>query len=349
MAKKINLDLSTILIEKVIVHDVPQHKKQDFAITPNYSEQESKLSDGLRSFFKDKVVQALGSDKAFKICFDDANTSPAPWLVSEMLKTNCKDIVTSTKSIAEHLFKVQVGNNAAGILVIIFGKINTLNTCMILKLERDKGAQLTLDPKTKSYNIEEVKDLMLTQKTKIFKVALFVLRDQFSVKFDGMVMDYQIDVKAKKEVITFFIDKFLGCKTFEDPKITTQRFYNYTRVFIDTLEDPLDKAKYLQDLNSYMQKNDNVINPKDFADDYLKSTKDRNNYKNYLETKNFKFSAFPKDTHFVENKFKKIVVLFENDISIIGNKGTFDKKVKLTKTDNGLIRAELTSKIKKIS
>jgi hypothetical protein len=67
------IDLSTIIIEHIIVHDIPKHKKNVLTVEPTYSQQESKISDGLRLFFKDKVVQALGSDKAFKICFDDNN------------------------------------------------------------------------------------------------------------------------------------------------------------------------------------------------------------------------------------------------------------------------------------
>jgi len=349
MPKRIRIDLSTIVIENVIVHDIPQHKKLDYTIEPSYSELESTLSDGLKLFFKDKVVQALGSDKSFKICFDADNTSPAPWLLQELLNSDGKNFVGSSKSLAKHLYETQIGSNTAGILVIIFGKINDLNTCIILKLERDKGAQLTLDPETKSYNINEVQDLMLTQKTKIFKVALFIFKDHFSEKFDGLLMDYQINIKAKNEIVTFFIDKFLGCKAFEDPKVATQNFYKHTRGFINTIDDQILKVKYLQDLNSYMQKNSNMLNPREFADDYIKTPEEKNSYKNYLVSKKVKFSAFPKDVYLVENKFKKITVSFENEITITGNKGTFDNKVKLTKLRNGQHHAEITSKIKSIN
>lgn len=54
MAQKI--DTSSILIEQIIVHDIPKHKKGEPGIEPIYSEKESKLTDGLRNFFKDKVV-----------------------------------------------------------------------------------------------------------------------------------------------------------------------------------------------------------------------------------------------------------------------------------------------------
>ncbi len=347
MAQKI--DTSTIQIERIIVHDIPKHKKGELEIEPTYSQKESKLTDGLRIFFKDKVVQSLSSDKSFKICFDEENTSPISWITNEFLNSDGSDIVSQSIAITKHLFEIQVGYNAAGILVIIFGKINSFNTCIILKLEKDKGAQLKLDLKTKSYNIEEVKDLMLTEKTKIFKVAMFILRENFKIKYDGFIMDYQIEIKEKKEATTWFINKFLGCRAFEDPKITTQHFYNYTRTFIDTISDDIERAKYIQDLNSYVQKNTPTLSPKEFADDYLLTTEHKNDYKNYLDSKKFNFTSFPKDITQIEKHVKKITIAFVNDISIIGNKGILDKKVKLEKLENGQTRAEVISKIRRIT
>lgn len=346
MATKI--DTTTIIIERIIVHDIPKHKKGEKGIEPNYSEQESKLTQGLKNFFKDKVVQALSSDKSFKISYYEESDSPISWISNDILKTDGLNFVLQSKAITKHLFEIQVGYNAAGILVLIWGKVNSFNTCIILKLEKDKGAQLTLDPKTHSYNIAEVEDLMLTQKTKIFKVAMLILRDNFKAKYDGVIMDYQIDIKEKKEVTTWFMDKFLGCKAFEDPKITTQHFYNYTRAFINTFPDDIDRAKYIQDLNSYVQKNSLTLSPKEFAEDYLRTTGHRNDYKNFLDTKKFKFSSFPKDISQIDRQVRKITLTFDNDISIIGNKGTFDKKVKLEKLGNGQTRAEVTSKIRSI-
>lgn len=346
MAKR--MDTSSIRIEQIVVHDIPKHNKNDLSIEAQYSEQVSKLSDGLRLFFKDKVVQALNSDKSFKICFDDEYTSPISWIINELLVSKGSDVVSQSKKIAKHLFEIQVGLNAAGIFVFIFGMISGKNTCIILKLERDKGAQLSLDPNTHSFNIQEVKDLMLTEKTKIFKVALFILRSDFEVQYDGLLIDYQIDIRAKKEVRTWFMDKFLGCRAFEDPKITTQYFYNYTRQYIDTLADEIEKTKYIQDLNSYIYKNTQRLSPKEFADDYLQDIKQRNDYKNYLATKNFTFSSFPKDTTQIDRQIKKFAVIFENGISIIGSNGTFSDNVQLEVLDDGRHKAVVTSKIKRI-
>lgn len=77
-----------------------------------------------------------------------------------------------------------------------------------MKLERDDGARLTMNEATKFFDISEVKDLMLTSKTKIFKIALLVDRSDYDIDFDGDIMDFQINSKERKELSSFFIDDF---------------------------------------------------------------------------------------------------------------------------------------------
>ena len=68
------IDYSQLIIERLIIHDIPKHKKNEEG-TPYCSENESTITDGLRLFFQDKVKSALNSDQAFKVCFKDETTS----------------------------------------------------------------------------------------------------------------------------------------------------------------------------------------------------------------------------------------------------------------------------------
>ena len=65
-------------------------------------------------------------------------------------------------------------------------------------------------------------------------------------------MDYQINPRNKKEINTFFLD-FMGCIPYSDPKISTKRFYELTRTFLDTIPDEILRSQYIQDLNSYLR------------------------------------------------------------------------------------------------
>ncbi len=346
MAKSI--ETYTIEIEKIIVHSIPKHKKGDFTIQPEYSENESELPEKLRQFFKDKVVQSLNSNKELPVCYDTENVSPVSTYINEIINSNGDLLVEKSKSITEYLYKIQDGQNASGLLVVIAGKISSKNCCIIIKLESDEGAQLHLDPKTKSFNIIEVKDLMLTNKTKIYKVGIFFDKTDFGVGYDGSTADLQIDPKTKKVITTWFIEKFLGCIPLEDPRATTKKFYEYTTTFIQSgVDDPVKKVKYTQDLNSYLQKNSKNISAFEFANDYL-DTYDKDSYTKYLKEKKFRLTEFPKDIQYLEKRISKITMLFSNNIAIVGNEGTFKEDVKIEKLNNGQTKAEIISTLKSV-
>ncbi|MDR0872315.1 MAG: nucleoid-associated protein [Prevotellaceae bacterium] len=341
------IDYSLLVIDKLIIHDVPKHKKNETGGTPNYSENESTITDGLRCFFQDKIKAALASEQSFKVCFKEETESSVPSCVQTIL-TSDDNFVDISKDIATNLYNFQKGNNAAGVLLILKGHISDLPICVILKLERDNGAQLVLDEITKTFNVEEVHDLMLTKKTKIFKVALFFDRSQSTTNYDGQLMDYQINPKNKKDLNTFFLD-FMGCFPYADPKTSTKLFYEYTKEYINTISDLLTRSKYTQDLNSYLQKNQPTINPQEFANDYMTETEHKNQYREHLRNKNFEFTTYHKDTSFVDAQIRKFMVEFENGITILGTNGTFEDKVTLTENEEtGECTAEITSKIKKI-
>lgn len=344
-----SIDTSTLEITSIIVNDIPKHKKNDNSNEPEYSETISTLTVGLRLFFKDKITQALNSSKALYICYEDETLSPVPRLIEKLLSEKGQNIIPQSKAISSHLYNSQNGGNSAGIVVIVYGKVNSQDSCIILKLERDKGARLTRNNVTKTYEIEEIQNLMLTEKTKIFKVVIFINRKDFNANYDGILFDQQISIASKmNEITTWFLSKFLGCLAYNAPRIATKNFYNYTRAFIDTVEDKLTVAKYLSDLNSYLQKNSSTLNPKEYADDYLKS-EHKDDYKDFLKKRKFNFSVFQKDLHYVKNKINKMMVKFINGITIINDKGSIHDKIKLSKTNDGQHKAEIISKIKNIT
>jgi hypothetical protein len=341
------IDYSLLVIDKLIIHDVPKHKKNETGGTPNYSENESSITDGLRLFFQDKIKLALNSDQSFKVCFKEETESSVPSCVQNIVSSD-DNFVNLSKDIATNLYNFQKGNNSAGILLILKGHIADLQICITLKLERDNGAQLVLNEETRTYNVEEVHDLMLTKKTKIFKVALFFDRSQSSTNYDGQLMDFQINQKNKKDLNTFFLD-FLGCFPFSDPKTSTKQFYEYTKEYINTIPDPLTRSTYTQHLNSYLQMNQATINPNEFADNYMTETEHKNQYRAHMQSKNFEFATYQKDTTLVNAQIRKFMVEFENGITILGTNGTFEDKVTLTENEEtGECTAEITSKIKNI-
>jgi hypothetical protein len=340
-------DISLLIIDKIIVHDVPKHKKSDISKTVDYSEKESKLTQELKIFFKDKLTETI-SKKGFKVYFDPDTTSPIPSLVSLLNSSPRKNIVKASKEIAKHLLDMQSGSNPAGIVVVIEGTIKSKNITAILKLERDEGARLHKNTSKHIIDIETVKDLMLTKKTRLYKVGIFHMRDNFGIDYDGFVSDNQLEIDSPSIVAKFFLEKYLGCKIYGDTRTETKSFFEITKKFILTLEDPIKKAKYYEHLISYSNKPDNVINPKDFCVNYLEAD-DRQSYEDHLRQNHFSTDQFIKDTELINSHLKKMMIDFENDISILSRNGELGDKVKLTNAQDGDVIAEIKSKIKNIN
>lgn len=340
-------EVSLLIIDKIIVHDVPKHKKNDESKTVDYSEKESKLTNELKTFFKDKLTEII-TKRGFQVVFDIETVSPIPTLVSGLNSSHRRPIVNTSKDIAKHLLDIQTGNNPPGIVVVIEGTINSKNVCAILKLERDEGARLHKNQSKHIIDIEAVKDLMLTKKTRLYKAGLFFNRNDYSVEFDGFVSDNQLEIDSPTIVAKFFLEKYLGCKIFGDTRTATKDFFEVTKDYISRVEDPIKKAKYYEHLLSYSNKPDKTINPKEFCNDYLEA-EDKQKYENHLIQHHIKIEPFIKDTELIQSHLKKMMIDFENDVSVISRNGELGNKIKLTEASDGDIIAEIKSKIKKVS
>src|SRR3990172_12489044 len=217
-----------------------------------------------------------------------------------------------------------------------------------MKLERDEGAQLRKNQRSHFIDIVAVKDLMLTKKTKLYKASLFFNRSDFNADFDGYVSDNQIQPTSTLGIASFFIYDYLGCNFYGDTRVNTKKFFEITRNFITSIVDPIKKAKYFEHLISYTSMPKNFIDTKEFIREYLEED-DRQNYQEYLKRNDFIQDTFVKDIELIESHLQKIMIDFENDVQIISKKGELGDKVKLSDEGNGITKAEVISKIKRVS
>lgn len=339
-------DSALLNISHTIVHDVPKHKKGESTSQIEYSEKESDLKAELKLFFKDKVSEAI-TTKGFKVLFDSAATSPVPDLIKRLISEKRSTVVDSSKIISKHLFDIQTGWNPAGIVVIIKGEVSQKKVLVIMKLERDEGARLKKNQKAHYIDIESVRDLMLTKKTKLYKVGLFFNRDEFSADFDGFVCDNQMSTESTKAVARFFLEQFLGCQLYDDTRKLTQDFFEATKEYILRVEDPIKRAKYYEHLLSYMNRPVRMIDPRDFAINHFEQG-DRQSYEDHLGRLNVLIGPFEKDTELINSHITKMMIDFENDVSIISRNGELGDRVKLTDEGGGVTKAEIRSRIKRI-
>jgi nucleoid-associated protein YejK len=342
------VDLSQLIVEHVIIHEIIQQNLRSERRPPVYSEIESSLNDDMKRYIKDKIINTVGSAKSYEIVFREDATSPLPERIRSLLSEETP-LVMHSKSIADHLNEIQSGRSPGGLVTVVLGSIRHKHVVGILKLEKEEGVRLeqTSIDGLLTYDILHLKDLILTEKTRLFKIGLF-FGDAFgSIDFDGVVCDNQMSYAPDREVADFFLE-FLGCKLMVDPKIETKEFFVHSQGFFNAeIPDPIKQTEYNIHLVSYVTSQTGTLNPRTFASANL-DTGHRQPYINYLTNKGVRVGNIRKDTTLIERRIKKVMIDFESGIKIVGEKEAFEDKVRLEQTDDGRTRAEIVDNIKKV-
>lgn len=356
--------LQYLSVDMLIVHDVPKRlAKKKLKINPDLEEEDIILSEAptefdqeLTSFFHDKIIQTIGSTNSFGIQFDSSNKTNVQTLVKTFFDTGLQDgfpvnqenSLRITQDIAKELHTVQTAQNTGGILLFIPCHVREKYAIAILKVEREEGVRIQRDHNATgqtTFNVQHIKDLMLTKKTKLFKIVLFYLDENNEVI--GYLCDQQQGYFQTRAVADFFLKNFLGCKLREEPSITTKKFFDNTEQFINELDLPAEiRAQIHIHLISELSNNNTSINILEFARRSLSADKVQN-FMNKL-TENKVSQTFTKDNLLIHDKIKKVQYEFESGIKITGDQQVVTEKLILHNTDNGKTRIEFIDALTKV-
>ena len=122
------------------------------------------------------------------------------------------------------------------------GRVDTGPCLAILKLQRTEGVNLERVGASgaETYSLEHLRRLMLTNDTKVFKVALF--DSENVVEPDdvrALVSDKQRFSSPEKRMADFFLKTFLGCRLRDDPAQVTSAYYVAAEAYInEKVADP---------------------------------------------------------------------------------------------------------------
>ncbi len=311
-------DITRLRIEKIIVHDVPRRSLTGDTESLRLSEVESVLTQDLSNFFRERVVASLQSG-AYGVAFDTESESPVPTLILDNLSRQTKSFVTTSRLIAEHLHITQKGNASSGLLIVMQGSLPQMSSLAILKLERQRGLLATPEEHDgkATFDIQQVHNLMLTERTRVFKVGLFVQEGDTLDTVWGQVSDKQRGERPVTEVAGYFLRTFLGCRLREEPEVTTKRFFQATQVFInDKVSDAPTKARYHVALLATLNNQEDAVRPRDFAEEHI-DINDRQAYMEWLREEGVPINEFPKDTGTIGGQLKRIQLDFEGGVVIL--------------------------------
>lgn len=347
--------LKYLHVDELIVHDIPKRLSKRFLRgndeieeeTPIYSEVASPVSTSIINFFHDRISGTIGSIYALDITFNPLSKTPIKRLVSDYFISNTNERIRITKEITQYLYEIQNASNSSGLLLFVRCLIKEQVSLAILKVEREEGVRIKqqiVKDGLKTFNVEHIKDLMLTKKTKLFKIVLFYIKDD---KVKGILCDQQKGNKDKYAA-DFFLSDFLGCTLIDEPQIITKNYYEATERYInEKVTSPEQKGILINHLISDLTDQNDFISPTNFAKRALEVEK-RDEYLQYLKDSGVVTGNFKKENSLIENKIKKVQYNFSSGIFVLGSKEAMLSKSKATDMENGEMKMIITDVLERV-
>jgi hypothetical protein len=172
--------LASIKVRHIIFHDVPKTNRGNSG-TPTLADAETILDATRSAMLKDRLIKVLGSKSAYPIEFEPTTTSIVPAEVRQFTTTafSAAKFVAMSRLLAQHLYDKQDGTISAGLLCVIDVAVSGLPGVALLKLEREQGAELQWKEEAgkKAVHMSVLDNLVLTDGTRLFKSAMFVMKD----------------------------------------------------------------------------------------------------------------------------------------------------------------------------
>lgn len=339
-------DLERIVAKTLIVHAFP--KKGSVDRTGTLADTASPLVANVPHFFEERVKLAV-TRYGLDIAFQEGSTSPTPATIHGLLTKpkTAQRFAKASRDLATHLFAHAQSTRTDGLFCMLRFEVSAKQLIAVIKLEYEEGTRAVLAGAAgnRHYDIQHVVDLMLTRNTKVFKVAIFCMKDGGTDidNIEGRICDYQ---SGKATIADYFIADFLGCRLTEQANLLTETFLDVAERFInDTVKDPTIRAQYetaiLAELNSNVPK----VKPRDLAMNHF-AQEYRQPFLNRLTESAVPLTVFNKDVSLIKSRISRVMFDFgQKKIMVTTPPDEIGKAVTISEDENGLAHLSVTAKL----
>ncbi|HLX32603.1 MAG TPA: nucleoid-associated protein [Gaiellaceae bacterium] len=321
------MNLDSFQLASLVVHDVPQPNPDSEGLI--LTDAEIPLDGQIRGYFERKIKQSL-RNRGLEVIADANASSVVKDGVSALL-IDPQQLVAVSQDLARHLDESQTRRNPAGLLAVALGKVDEGEVVSILKLEREQGLRLRIhmEGEHAEVDLEFLRDLTLTDKTKIFKTSLLRLEDAGQpATMAGLASDDQRGREDGAGVADFFLFTFLGCQLRTNPEKATRDFVRAAEQFInEDVSSDEQRANYQVALLATLQSQAHDLHPQHFANEHL-VTADRPQFLARVEEHGLNPSqAFAMDTSLAKASGFKMV--FEHGMTLVGSREDLVERVEV--------------------
>jgi 37-kD nucleoid-associated bacterial protein len=342
--------LDQISVESIIVHEIPHHYSRPGtpAAQPILSDVESPLNQQIKNFFQEKIVKSLDR-RALDVEIDSTSESRAPDCIAAILAdVDGEQFVSTSQELANILYQSQTGSSPPGLLAVLKLDLGGRPGIAITKLEKDEGTRVnmvTLDT-GRTLSVEFIRELMLTGKTRVFKVGVFGV-DPETEEIEGRVSDEQQTV-AGVHIAYFFLQRFLGCRLTQLPEVMTERYLAAAEQFMNSaLPSSEEKASFHLALVADLISQEATLRPEAFAKKQLK-TERRAAFVAAIEAAEVPTTAFPKNTSRIEPTLKRMQWTFEGGTTVLSPANQVGDLVTVESLRDGRTKLEVTDHLRDV-
>lgn len=310
------MNLASFRLDSLVIHDVPQPSDDPDEMI--LTDAEVPLDNQLRRYFQRKISESL-THRGLEVLADPTGSAVVRTGVASILADHAQ-LVPVSQTIAGHLDASQTRRNPAGLLAVGLGTVEEGEVVAVLKLEREQGLRLRIaivEDHTQ-VDLEYLRDLTLTDKTKIFKTSLLCLDDARPESLYGRVSDDQRGRDEGAGVATFFLATFLGCGLKTNPEKATRDFVLAFEEFINQhVTSDERRADYHIALLAKMQDQSLDLRPREFADLNLDPL-DRSSFLGCVAQRGLDpDQVFEKDTS--RSKVNGFKMVFNHGMTLVGS------------------------------
>jgi hypothetical protein len=341
------MNLDSFQLGNIVIHDVPRtgDENQELLLT----DAPVALDAELRGYFRRKVVDSL-KKRGLEVVADETASPVIRNAIAEIARDPTR-LVASSQAMAEHLDASQNRRNPAGLLAVGLGETDDGPTVAVLKLEREQGLRLRIQmlEERRVVDLEYLRDLTLTEKTKIFKTSLLRAADpRDAASMYGRVSDDQRGREDGTGVATFFLSTFLGCRLRTNPAKATQDFVRAAEVFFNAdVSSPERRARYIVALLAKMDDQTLDIRPADFAEASLEAF-DRPRFLEKVAEQGLDPNiAFEKDTSLT--KVRGFKLIFGHGMVLIGGREDLADRVDLPADNSAASRVTVNDTVERLT
>lgn len=311
-------NLAKLKIQRTIFHDVPNRPKGT-ELKPVLADLETQVDAKRAEMLRRRMIQVLGSKSSYPVEFVPDTGSPVPHEVRSytVIPGTAAQFVEMSKRLAMFLFEQHTGAISPGLLCVMDLVSGAQQGLVLLKLEREEGAELKVREENgrRVFDMSVLDNLILTEGTRLFKTGLFLRTGPNDDDFEAVACDSQWTVVTSGDVARFWL-RYLGCRFTEEPRVSTEKWFEATIRFAnDHVLDPIIKNDLYEHLHSELKSNRKTVSPKNFIEDCVPDQY-RQGYEGFLKKSGVPLHAFPKDIADIKGRLRKRAYHTEKGVTV---------------------------------